>query len=201
VSQGSPRVAISNCYSRFVTSEAFDRGTRAQQERFLYEFTDACLRAARKPNLPPEETLEFLEQGIEVAKRYVSWYKGLDNESQRNLQRTSQDRIGIIVFLLGDLHDRADKRAEMLEDFEEIADSNVAFFIPDSAKLWEKVLRSYPDFKRERSVAEIQELLKTDDVYVVHWENFRSFVDKLAIVPGKKAQATLIKARIKKIFG
>lgn len=193
--EGSPRAALRTCFQKHAEGQLFERASLALQERFLFEYIDACMHAADR--LPARQAKSYLEEAITVARRYLKWCKGpgaglVDKWRKEGVDR---DRIPAVTFALGIAHKRLAaqqpaQRHALLDTYEETSSLSAHFFSPRSLELWEESLRMYPTFVRmERNDRRIRERIKNDLEYRERWQAYQKFLEAFESVPRMRAMA------------
>lgn len=191
--EGSPRAALRTCFQKHAEGQLFERASLALQERFLFEYIDACMQAADR--LPARQATSYLEEAIRVARRYLKWCKGpgagLVNKWRK--EGINRDRIPAVTFALGIAHKRLaaqqpSQRRALLDAYEEASALSAHFFSPRSLELWEESLRMYPTFVRvERNDRRIRERIKNDLEYRERWQAYEKFLESFESVPRMRA--------------
>ncbi|MDZ7266316.1 MAG: hypothetical protein ONB48_04440 [candidate division KSB1 bacterium] len=201
--EGSPRAAIRTCFQKHAEGQLFERASLALQERFLFEYIDACMHAADR--LPLREARIYLEEAITVARRYLKWCRGpgAGLVNQWRQEGSDRERIPAVTFALGIAHKRlaaqqSAQRRALLEAYEEIAALSAHFFSPRSLELWEETLRMYPAFVRvETNDRRIRERIKNDLEYRERWQAYQKFLEAFESVPRMR---TLARNKRKMVF-
>ncbi len=181
-SRTDPRSAIKNYYEPNLDSVDFASAAIPLQERFLYEYLQACNRAAeRAPEHLPFLTTRYRKMAVTVATRYIVWFRRVEQGGLTN--QLPVIRIETVVENLGSARILAGTRDDLIYDFEAIPLETAYYFNVESLKLWEGSLRlSLESIMTDQA---IKARLRRDPEYAVHWKAFRTVLEQVAKGTGR----------------
>jgi hypothetical protein len=181
----SPRAAVDDCFSRFADTAIFGAGDKVTQERFLFEYMDASLKASATPLLHQK----YLALSVDVGKKYVDWYQ--EAEKVPEVLPTANQRVRIVVFATGDSMIELGKISDFLDWYDALADAHPLYFAhASSVKNWNKALRFDPETQEPMTDQQVRSRLKADQAFVDDWWILHSVLERLKNIPETKREAT-----------
>jgi hypothetical protein len=180
----SPRTAIEWCYEKYEDSEVFRVARPETQERFLYDYVQAALFAAKVQQMRGE----FLARAVIVGQKYVDWYRDLER-AKVTLPKGNR-RVVTIVEEVGDSLVELGRHKEFLNWYQGLAPECPTYFAnPGSIETWDKVLRYDPVAKTEMRDRAIKDRVNKQRTYAKDWAVFRQTLTILKTVSATQRTA------------
>ena len=196
VQNGSP-VAALLCYEATESSATLRQNdSTLVEERFWFEYHDAAQQAAA---LVPNKRNFYLERVVDIADSYAQWYRDLDDDSRESLEKARRNRISNVLFDMASAYEALGRKSDLLDMLEEYTE-HAEFFSPRILRVWEKTLRSFPTYDRERVDWEIIADVQRDGQFSSHWKTYRDFLPGFARVRNMKRESQKAQARLRCIF-
>jgi hypothetical protein len=174
------QLAINRCYTlnNNLQSDQFRNAPPDVQERFLFEYLNAVEVLATSPT--PVTTKAFREQKyrelLNIASEYLDWFDRQNQDvQQRSFSRYTVPTVTKVVLKIGNAYTALNQYQELIDQYESIA-GQPRFFRPNAVGLWERSVRSLPDFKRRRSLNEIHRIAQENLAVKLTWGKYCSFL-------------------------
>ena len=135
----SPLAAIKTCYEPYFNSPGFkakfEQADLRVQERFYFEYADACEKAAT--GMSASDTgQKLLRNAAKQYFNYAVWYQGLTGEEHKRLRQKGRDRSIPVVIYLGNTYDKLEAWEDLLDRYEELSRSDIGVFGVEALRLW-----------------------------------------------------------------